>query len=194
MTALLAVSPESEWVGEADLIQDLLDHGLERYHLRKPAWSEQQVAGLLSQLQEESLTRISIHQHPQLCQHFPVGLHLKDNSAYEFRKRVSRGPVSRSLHTIEAIEGSGEALDYCFLSPVFPSLSKTGYVPAWSREELCKRLSTGRTTALYALGGIGADNFQEALNLGFDGVVLHGVLWQSDDPLRVLSLMTKVAL
>ena len=43
-------------------------------------------------------------------------------------------------------------------------------------------------TRLYALGGVQPGKLALAQSLGFEGVVLHGALWQAADPLQFFNL------
>ena len=70
--------------------------------------------------------------------------------------------------------------------------SKTGYSSDWSFDELRSVLSKERSAKVYALGGLDINNFEEALGLGFDGVVLHGALWRTADPVEVLAQFRRI--
>ena len=198
---LLAVSPESEYPNEASLIAHLLDAGLARYHLRKPDWKAVQCAKLLEHVPAGLRQRISIHQHHELAETFGVGVHFKDGMlGGRLQAVVPRWPAtagtpafSRSLHHLQSIESDTANLQYAFLSPVFASISKSGYAPTWTEAELCDVLSKPRRVQLYALGGIRTANSRRAMDYGFDGVVLHGSLWQSADPFKAFQHFRKEA-
>lgn len=175
---IIAVSPDSEYVNEANLIVHLLDAGLDRYHLRKPAWSLEQCARLLEMIPQALHSRISIHHCYQLTETFAVAVHLKDNGEEHTAAR------SRSLHTLASIETLNDRFEYVFLSPIFASLSKKDYSPSWTEIELRAALAAPRKLALFGLGGVTVDTITTAKDFGFDGVVLHGCLWQSSDPLQ----------
>lgn len=190
---IIAVSPESDYADEAACIVRLLETGLERYHIRKPGWSVAKTAALLSTVPEEWLPRISIHQHHELAESFPLGLHYKDTKDAKLKASAMQVPLSRSLHSIDGLKDASAGIDYVFLSPVFPSISKVNYAPDWSFDELRTALLNERTAEIYALGGIDLETVEEALGLGFDGVVLHGTLWRSADPVEVLAQLGRVA-
>ena len=195
---ILAVSPESEYAGETLLLPRLFEAGLARYHLRKPSWSLARCAEWLRAVPESLLPKISIHQHHALADTFGVGLHLKDTQKAALpvpECKVTGAPLrSRALHSLHRLEASLDGFAYALLSPVFPSISKSGYGPPWSETELRRALGalTGpRSAKLYALGGITAANAVSAIDLGFDGIVLHGSLWQAVDPLQELLKLTR---
>ncbi|MFQ3226514.1 MAG: thiamine-phosphate pyrophosphorylase [Lentimonas sp.] len=199
---ILAVSPESEYANEAKLIVCLLGAGLDRYHLRKPEWGAARCAGLIAEIPCELHRRISIHQHHELAETFEVGLHFKEEVAarasachVESKLEVDGASrfSSRSVHQLDAIDVHLEGYDYAFLSPVFPSISKPGYWAQWTEAKLRGALVLPRMAQVYALGGITACNVDRALEFGFDGVVLHGSLWQSTDPLAAFEAFRKEA-
>ena len=199
---ILAVSPESEYANEAKLITSLLGAGLDRYHLRKPEWDAARCAGLLAEIRCELHRCISIHQHHELAERFDVGLHFKEEvaaraSACHVESKPELDGASRfsslSLHQLDDLNVHLAGYDYAFLSPVFPSISKPGYQAQWSDANLRAALALPRVAQVYALGGITAANVDRALEFGFDGVVLHGSLWQSTDPLAVFEAFRKEA-
>jgi thiamine-phosphate pyrophosphorylase len=197
---VLAVSPESEYANEAKLIVCLLGAGLDRYHLRKPAWGAARCAGLIAEIPCELHRRISIHQHYELAEAFEVGLHFKEEvaaraSACHVESKPEVDGASRfsslSLHQLDDLNVHLKGYDYAFLSPVFPSISKPGYQAQWTEANLRAALALPRVAQIYALGGITVANVDRALEFGFDGVVLHGSLWQSTDPLATFAAFRK---
>lgn len=185
---VLAVSPASEFEDELDLLVSMLDVGLARYHLRKPSWSCAACADWIESLPRQFHRRVSIHQCYALANEYDVCVHQKDHA-----EEIDNAK-SKSLHELDALSSPLTEYEYAFLSPVFPSMSKPDYIPSWSEETLRNALLQPRSAKLYALGGVSASNAQVAIQYGFDGVVLHGALWLSNDPLRVLdNVMKEVA-
>ena len=182
---LLAVSPENEYQGEVDLVGALLEGGLDRYHLRKPDWNRKKTADFIQSLPKRHQSRISIHQGYELANEYEVSLHRKSNRTFLPNAR------SASLHHWGKAWEEAEGLDYLFLSPLLPSISKKGYSPCSSREDLAKALAIKIPAKRYALGGITAENADLAIALGFDGVVLHGSLWKSENPLKMIQTIRK---
>ncbi|MGZ0657292.1 thiamine phosphate synthase [Coraliomargarita sp. W4R72] len=189
------MSPVSEYANEADVIVRLLQAGLARYHVRKPMWSVADCAALLDAVPREWHARMSIHQHHVLARSYAVGIHFKDGVVADDSLAEMLGAecrvCSRSLHNLEGLEGSLHGVDYAFLSPVFQSISKHGYGPAWTEAGLRVALSGHLPAKLYALGGITAVTAARVSELGFEGVVLHGSLWQAVDPLAAFYAFRK---
>ena len=184
---LLAVSSEKHDPKEAEVIVRLFEAGLKRYHLRKPNWSEKLCATLLAALPAHLHPKISIHQCYTLARHFDVRLHQKDTG-----ERITNAR-SRSLHQLEDFDEALCGYEYGVLSPLFPSISKTGYTPRWTIDELRIHMSSCTLATVYALGGITACNASLAMDLGFKGVVLHGSLWKAPDPLSAFRRFRKEA-
>lgn len=73
-------------------------------------------------------------------------------------------------------------LDYCFLSPVYDSISKSGYrsagflAPGPRREGLRRALARAPLPVL-ALGGVGAGRLAELREAGFAGAAVLGAVW-----------------
>lgn len=91
---------------------------------------------------------------------------------------IHTGSVSRSCHSIEELDHI-EDIDYCFLSPIFDSISKKGYLSAFSKEELADASRKGIINSkVYALGGITPEHIPLLQEFGFGGVAVLGYLWE----------------
>ncbi|HBR93845.1 MAG TPA: hypothetical protein DEA90_06735 [Opitutae bacterium] len=189
---VIAVSPESKYANEADVIVRLLQAGLMRYHVRKPSWTLADCAELLDAVPAEWHARISLHQHHVLAESYAVGMHYKDGMAVDHALLGGR-ICSRSLHRIDELETLLKQVDYAFLSPVFQSITKHAYGPSWTEADLATSLSGACAAKLYALGGITVANAARAIAYGFEGVVVHGSLWQAADPLEAFARFRKEA-
>ena len=134
---------------EVALINDLMTSGdWDLFHLRKPSWSNDEVLKLLNGLSDEVKSKTVLHQNFR-------------GSCHSFK---------------EVLELEG-VLDYCFLSPVFDSISKQGYKANFDKEELKEFLKKERKIKVVALGGITEENYSEVIKLGFDGVAFLGGVW-----------------
>ncbi len=200
MMDILAISPPDTFPAETQWIVRLLDAGLTRYHLRKPAWSAVTLEAFLQTLPPACRSRLVLHQHPALVQaHALGGWHVKGHADASSPLPPNPGSlpagrpvISRSLHRITDLEADTQGWDAALLSPVFPSFSKPGHHPPWTEAELARCLGERRGARLYALGGIDATRAARCHDWGFDGVVLHGALWQAADPLAVLETIRGV--
>ena len=75
------------------------------------------------------------------------------------------------------------ALDYCFISPIFDSISKPGYqAAALDAQQLQAALSRPGRPRVIGLGGVTADLVPQVHAMGLDGVAVIGSVWQAPDP------------
>ncbi|NQX98055.1 MAG: thiamine phosphate synthase [Flavobacteriales bacterium] len=134
---------------EASIINNEMSSGnWDLFHLRKPNWAEQEVEKLLKELTVEVQSKTIIHKSGKQSCH--------------------------SFDDVEAIDGKEE---YCFLSPIFDSISKKGYRANFEKSELKAFLKKERKIKVIALGGITEENYLEVLELGFDGGAFLGSVW-----------------
>ena len=166
---LVGITRPTFFKGEADAITLLLEGGLDLLHIRKPGSLSENIASLLSD--------IPPHLYSHLIESFPLkGIHL--NKRNPVCPSIHTGSVSRSCHSIEELDHI-EDIDYCFLSPIFDSISKKGYLSAFSKEELADASRKGIINSkVYALGGITPEHIPLLQEFGFGGVAVLGYLWE----------------
>ena len=89
------------------------------------------------------------------------------------------GRISRSCHSIEEVLQCKDKVDYCFLSPIFDSISKQGYCSKFSLAEL-KHLFDEKALdeKVCALSGVTFDNISELEEVGFSSFVMLSALWE----------------
>jgi thiamine-phosphate pyrophosphorylase len=138
---------------EFSIIHELFDEGLELLHIYKP---------------DESLDR-KLEYFQKLSDLYPgkVALH---EQALKF-------------HSVQEWLMCRKTFDYAFLSPVFDSISKSGYTSNFDLSEI-KKLLKNRSDKIIALGGIDEDKVEIVKDIGFYGIAVLGALWQSTDPVQ----------
>ncbi|MCK5741722.1 MAG: thiamine phosphate synthase [Chlorobi bacterium] len=83
---------------------------------------------------------------------------------------------SCSTHSFDEIDDLGHDFDYVFLSPIFDSISKLGYLSNFDEPSLSAYLKTsGRN--IVALGGIDSVTASKCADMGFCGVASLGYIW-----------------
>jgi thiamine-phosphate pyrophosphorylase len=188
---LVVISPEGYEPREHAVLAELFAAGLERYHLRKPQWTEHVLRNFIRLIPEKWRARLVLHQHHKLAQELDCGgLHFKDSEVEPaLRAGLKRHFSSRSCHALSTMTAAIGRFDSVFFSPVFPSISKPGYEPTTAVPEvaefLARRTEAQRQTVVIALGGITPANAARCAELGFDGVAVLGALWQTAEPLKV---------
>jgi thiamine-phosphate pyrophosphorylase len=174
---ILITSPE-DFADEHVLIEAMFCRGLERLHLRKPGKDERAMEKWLFELDPEVREKVVVHGHASLVEAFGLaGSHGTPSSH------------SISLHSIPELWSQTERREYAFLSPIFDSLSKTGYSAGFLPGELRMGILAWRERLprlvqnLYAVGGVDAENLASIVDLDFDGAAVLGAVWNASDPL-----------
>lgn len=160
---------------EAEAITTMLRGGkVSRVHLRKPGCEAESMAALIARIPSELRGRISLHDHHELAATYGVGgVHL--NSRNPHAPDGWTGLVSRSLHSVDELRAHAADYDYVFVSPVYPSISKPGYKPRFTVDELRPYLGN----RVYALGGVTPARLAELEAAGFGGAAMLGALWRA---------------
>lgn len=120
------------------------------FHLRKPEYTTNELLELWNKLDDDVKKKTVLHQ--------------------DFKG---------SCHSFEEVEALNGKLPYCFLSPVFDSISKQGYQAKFDKNELKVFLKKKRTIKVIGLGGVTLENYAELMNLGFDGGAFLGSVWEN---------------
>jgi thiamine-phosphate pyrophosphorylase len=126
------------FAGEADHLEGLLEAGVSRLHLRKPAAGVGEFEGLLRRLAPRWSERLVLHGGRELALRYGIP---NVHGSVEYRGgrgRSGGGPfvggdpdgltLSTSVHNWEEFALLPDGLAYAFISPVFDSISKAGYL------------------------------------------------------------------
>lgn len=191
----IVITTEANYPQEVNWIVSLFKAGMERLHLRKPQWDVQQCKAFISQIPADYHKNIVLHQHHSLLTDFELGgIHLKekdrDNSKIDLADfcktyQLQGKTVSTSFHSIEDIKTKGDYFDYCFLSPVFDSTSKKGYLGKGFNVMHLPQM-------VVALGGITTKTIAMANNLGYTGVAVLGGIWQQPSPVEAFKELQNI--
>ncbi len=188
---IIVISSPNFKKSEARTVTRLFESGLERFHLRKPDHPTERISHLLDEIPKEFHSRIIMHRAFELMKDYDLGGY--HHRSYEKLRKTS-GLRSRSLHKASELEIETDILDYVFLGPVFPSISKSGHKPKMSlpilRKTLTKFDSKAKRPLVYALGGIRKNKLSTIIEAGFDGVSLLGSVWGKPDPVRAFKEFT----
>lgn len=162
---------------EGLLINKLFACGIDRLHLRKLGSSVADCERLIQSIAEEWRASIVLHDHFELCPKWHLGgVHLNSRNPNPPQEHV--GTVSRSCHSTREVEQWKKECNYLTLSPIFNSISKQGYMGAFSDEQLLEARQHGIiSNKVVALGGVTLNNIPKARCMGFGGVALLGDVW-----------------
>ena len=96
---------------EAVMITRLMEAGLEKFHLRKPEASANEIASLLEEIPSVHHPKIMIHRKIELLEDYKLGGY--HHRSDEKLKEISSSR-SRSLHKPRELEIETDILDYVF--------------------------------------------------------------------------------
>lgn len=176
MGVVIAITQDKALPNEAALCVQLLELGVHSVHIRKPAWSTKQLIELIREIPEQYRKQLVIHRDPDAAMTTGVrGLHLPYQDL--IGGRISLPPnlsLSASVHSWEEAHIAMKLCSYCFISPVYDSISKKGYIANPGLNDVPPSL---KQKQIYALGGIRPSNCSEAIDKGYAGVATLGHLW-----------------
>ena len=177
MMRIIVITDTSFAASEAESIRILLSEGVDRVHLRKPQSAEADMRRLIEALPPELYPRLTLQDHLHLAVTNGIGgVHL--NARNPEIPAGFGGLISRSCHSFGEI-ASHPTEDYLFLSPIFDSISKTGYRAGYAPDELRKAFAQGIINPrVAALGGIRPEHLPALKEYGFGGVAFLGYIWQ----------------
>ncbi|MCM0664845.1 thiamine phosphate synthase [Flavobacterium tyrosinilyticum] len=183
---------------ETQILHSLLEEGLYSLHIRKPDFSEVEMAKFIHQIKLEFRTNLVLHSHHQLAEDLGIErFHFSEKDRKEFPARFPKPcrfkceSISTSTHSIEDFNSLETKFNYAFLSPVFKSISKENYSPEKDLFEEIKSRKNHKTK-MVALGGIDLESIQKTLENGFDDVALLGTIWKNENPLKQFKLCQKI--
>lgn len=192
---IIVVSPQSSDENEIETVKALFDEGLDLFHLRKPSYSRKKLERYIKEIPSEFRSKIVLHTHHTLAIKYKLkGIHLtrmdrkKEFISYLKVKYLkflkSDITVSATFHNLANIyENTNNDYDYVFLSPIFDSISKSGYQSGFNFHSL-KIAMLKTEQKVIAIGGIELNKIDQINNLGFSGIALVGTIWKSTDPVN----------
>ncbi|KUJ60316.1 thiamine monophosphate synthase [Flavobacteriaceae bacterium CRH] len=194
---MIVITNPSSIEDEINIINSLFEEGLSLLHIRKPEFSEYEMASFIHQIKLEHRSKLVLHNHHQMAEDFGINrFHFSEKE----RKNEVGHPAkfskpcrynSTSTHSIEDFNSLENDFDYAFLSPVYTSISKQNYHPKTNLFEALKS-RTNFNTKVIALGGIDSENIEKTLENGFDDVALLGNIWNDKNPIKQFKLCHKI--
>lgn len=177
MQTIVITSPEP-LQDEAIICNSLFAHGLKWLHLRKPGAGKAVYEKFILETEVRYRNRIVLHEHYELAEHYHLhGIHLRSGMGDCYSQPTTLPAISISCHSVEEVKSLPFRPAYCFLSPVFDSISKLGYQ---SRFQPLPDLS-GIDFPVIALGGITPEKIALCRRAGFSGIAVLGYIWENPD-------------
>jgi len=183
----IAISLSEFFPNSPEAVRAMIEAGAEIIHVRKTYASEEELFTWLEQVDPVFYPHLTLHHHPKLVRRCKLGgIHFRYN---EFDKNFDKsGEIFRrsaSCHNWAEVKSLTGYADYVFLSPIFDSLSKTGYSSAFTEEQLKILLNDPDRPQVVALGGITVDNIRKIRQWGFEGAAAVGSVWAMKDGRKV---------
>ncbi|WP_207514127.1 thiamine phosphate synthase [Longitalea luteola] len=195
MFSLVVISKAELFTGEASIIQQLFEAGMERFHLRKPGADEQAVRQLLNAIPAEWHKHIALHSHHHLVQEYDIRrLHFTEqqraatDEGILSEMKARRYLLSTSVHDLLSMQLLSTRFSYTFFSPVFDSISKQQYKGVAG--DTFYLADKQKAVPVIALGGIDAGNIQSVAAMNFDGAAVLGTIW--NEPAKAVSNYTSL--
>jgi len=173
---LIVITSEQIIHNEVTAINKLFEQGLETLHLRKPHASLDEIKKILDDIDVAYHSRIVLHDYFILTEAYDLkGIHLNKRNQETYPRHGLT--LSRSCHSLKEIANKS-GYDYLFLSPVFDSISKTGYLKGFTTGQLkAAKANDIINEQIIALGGITSEKIPEIRQYGFGGIAILGSLW-----------------
>jgi thiamine-phosphate pyrophosphorylase len=186
---LIVISSPISIPDEADLINRMFDAGLKLFHLRKPGDTLGDVRRLIQHIEPVYYSGIALHQYHEMAEEFGMKrLHFKEESkplnGHRYLLKTKDYTLSTSVHDLSDLHLLKE-FDYVFFSPVFDSISKSGYKSVIGQDF---KLDISIAKDVIALGGLNRKNINQAKTMGFAGAAVLGAVW-NDPPNAIKNLI-----
>lgn len=192
---MIVITNPSAVKDEIGSINSLFEEGLSLLHIRKPDFSEVEMAKFIHQIKHKYRENLVVHNHHEIAADFGINrIHFSETLREKIELPVIENMIlSTSTHSIENFNVLENIFEYAFLSPVFTSISKENYSPKTDLfEDLAKRENFN--TKVIALSGIHSENIEKSLQNGFDDVALLGTIWNTPNSIKNFKLCQKIAL
>lgn len=171
---VIVITPPGKTKDETVVCNLLFANGLQTLHLRKPGAPLEVYEAFIQRIEPRYRGRIVLHEHYELTERYGLrGIHLRSGQA-ETHNLYPNLRVSISCHSLDEIKALPFRPAYCFLSPVFDSISKEGYKAAFKEVPRIKDFPF----PVVALGGITPERADECRKAGFAGVAVLGYVWE----------------
>jgi 8-oxo-dGTP diphosphatase len=156
-----------------ELVQLRLTHDWLQTHTRSYA---QEIAGLCASLCKKNSVKLMFNLPDELEFLTSDGIHLNSRRLLKTKRRPAGDIVSASCHNRQELEHAQSiGADFAVLSPVKKTRSHPdAQALGW---EAFEQLVDGVNMPVYALGGVTADDIEQAWNSGGQGVAAISAFW-----------------
>lgn len=200
---LRLLTPEKNIPNEAETINTLFGLGLHKLHLRKPNFGTSDYRSYINQIDLLYHTSIIIHGCYELYTELKLGgIHLNSKSRerqdiWREIQDISSTSISTSFHSWQEIEENTFQYGSVFISPLFNSISKAGYLATTPPEGIMttrESLNDNQKLCpeIIGLGGIDKNAIPILQRHGYDGAGLLGAIWTATEPVAAFREIMKL--
>ncbi len=192
---IVVISQTKTVENEHKIIQELLEAGLDTFHIRKTRLGTKQLSDFIEKIPAQFHNRLIIHTHHKLARKFNLQgvhytrLHLEPTFKNWWRERklrlITRNLVRTSSHNkLSTLYDKGDIdYNYVFLSPIFDSI--TGKYQSGFYEDSIRAAILKTGLRVVARGGIDLSRIEKVNELGFYGMALYSCLWNIEPACRI---------
>ena len=175
MNGCIVITPERIYEGEEEVVETITSLG-SRVHIRKPNSDMISLRNYCDRILKTSVkTNVTLNRERELAMELGIGGIHTPFAAVENNCKEASMLVSCSTHSFEEAQRADEmGVSYYFLSPIFDSISKQGYLRNFDDSSL--REFTSRYHRCVALGGVEFNRLEELTH--FYSIALLGAVWQ----------------
>ncbi|NJO87931.1 MAG: thiamine phosphate synthase [Chloroflexia bacterium] len=149
--------------------------------MRKPDVNDNEYVEYIRQIPEKFHPKIVIHRAFNRLKDYNLGgVHLSSTNRPEKPESPDGKILSTSCHSFDEVETLPKEYTHCFLSPIFPSISKHDYGNILDRNELREFLEKERKVKVIGLGGVNHRRLHDFKGYFFDGFAVLGAAWGSN--------------
>jgi len=177
---IIVISPPVDLRHEKERVKQLMEEGLEFYHVRKPGYGRRDMEQYIRGYPASMRVRMIVHDHYELVEPYNLrGIHINErNKQQGYEAAHIDRHISISCHHTNELANLGCQYTYAFVSPVLDSLSKHEYRSAFQPDDLKHFLQNHKKVPpVIALGGIHPGSISKIQGAGFSGVALLGAIW-----------------
>ncbi len=168
---------------EATKLVEILNNGVDKIHIRKKNCTQKEVIDIIKNIPKIYHQSLYIHYYKDILNQFPsINYHHSGDSLYDKKILVKQ---TKSCHYLSELK-QDSSYEYNFISPVFDSISKPGYLANIDLSSLKKYLYKHNLKNVVAMGGINHQNIRYLKELPLYGVALLGAVWYSNDPITYI--------
>ncbi|MEM9052785.1 MAG: thiamine phosphate synthase [Bacteroidota bacterium] len=188
---IVVVSSPKEQPNEIVEVIKMFELGLEHFHIRKPKMGRRQLTEYIKQFPERYREQLVIHSYHGLCFSLKLGgihlsrKHRKRGKLYQFKLFLRRTfgrelVVTRTFHKLTDLTNDRRKYSYTFLSPVFDSITHSTLSGGFSKRALLIMIPQAKQP-VFAMGGVSSNRLAAVADLGFEGAVLLGSIWNAKE-------------